>query len=121
MLFVQLIAGSGAILVEQYDDKTEQSELYYGDAEGIAAVGATVPVGRLAAPRDIGDASLFFVAAGFLHLRYHAARARGRGAPGVHDRGEEHETLIRNRTRSWRDRSKHQVCRSRATRETRAT
>jgi NAD(P)-dependent dehydrogenase (short-subunit alcohol dehydrogenase family) len=38
---------------------TEQAELYYGDAEGIAAVGATVPVGRLAAPRDIGDACAF--------------------------------------------------------------
>jgi NAD(P)-dependent dehydrogenase (short-subunit alcohol dehydrogenase family) len=39
--------------------ETEQSELYYGDAEGIAAVGATVPVGRLAVPRDIGDACTF--------------------------------------------------------------
>ncbi len=38
---------------------TEQSHLYYGDAEGIAAVGATVPVGRLAAPRDIGDVCAF--------------------------------------------------------------
>jgi len=38
---------------------TEQSHLYYGDAEGIAAVGATVPVGRLAAPRDIGDVCVF--------------------------------------------------------------
>ncbi len=38
---------------------TEQSELYYGDAEGVAAVGATVPVGRLAVPRDIGDACAF--------------------------------------------------------------
>ena len=39
--------------------ETEQSELFYGDAEGVAAVGATVPVGRLAAPREIGDACLF--------------------------------------------------------------
>jgi NAD(P)-dependent dehydrogenase (short-subunit alcohol dehydrogenase family) len=39
--------------------ETEQSELYYGDADGIAAVGATVPAGRLAVPRDIGDACAF--------------------------------------------------------------
>jgi NAD(P)-dependent dehydrogenase (short-subunit alcohol dehydrogenase family) len=39
--------------------ETEQSELHYGDAEGIAAVGATVPVGRMAQPRDIGEACAF--------------------------------------------------------------
>jgi NAD(P)-dependent dehydrogenase (short-subunit alcohol dehydrogenase family) len=39
--------------------RTEQSALHYGDAEGIASVGATVPLGRLAEPEDIGDACLF--------------------------------------------------------------
>ena len=39
--------------------RTEQSELYYGDAEGVAAVGATVPLGRIAEPREIGDACVF--------------------------------------------------------------
>jgi NAD(P)-dependent dehydrogenase (short-subunit alcohol dehydrogenase family) len=39
--------------------ETEQSELHYGDAEGVAAVGATVPAGRIARPRDIGDACAF--------------------------------------------------------------
>jgi NAD(P)-dependent dehydrogenase (short-subunit alcohol dehydrogenase family) len=38
---------------------TEQSELHYGDAEGVAAVGATVPLGRIALPREIGDACAF--------------------------------------------------------------
>jgi len=38
---------------------TELSELHYGDAEGVAAVGETVPAGRLALPRDIGDACVF--------------------------------------------------------------
>ncbi len=38
---------------------TERSELFYGDAAGIAAVGQTVPMGRLARPDEIGDACLF--------------------------------------------------------------
>ena len=39
--------------------ETEQSHLHYGDAEGVAAVGRTIPLGRMAVPRDIGDACLF--------------------------------------------------------------
>jgi NAD(P)-dependent dehydrogenase (short-subunit alcohol dehydrogenase family) len=39
--------------------QTEQSHLFYGDEEGIAAVGATVPLGRLADPSDIADVCLF--------------------------------------------------------------
>jgi NAD(P)-dependent dehydrogenase (short-subunit alcohol dehydrogenase family) len=39
--------------------RTEQSHLHYGDEAGIRAVGATVPLGRMAEPRDIGDACLF--------------------------------------------------------------
>ncbi len=40
---------------------TEQSHLHYGDQDGIASVAATVPLGRLAEPSDIGDACLFLV------------------------------------------------------------
>ncbi len=39
--------------------RTEQAHLHYGDEEGIAAVGATIPLGRMAIPSDIGDACLF--------------------------------------------------------------
>ncbi len=39
--------------------RTEQAQLHYGDEEGIAAVGATVPLGRMGEPRDVGDACLF--------------------------------------------------------------
>ena len=39
--------------------QTEQAHLHYGDEEGIAAVGATIPLGRMAVPEDIGDACLF--------------------------------------------------------------
>ena len=38
--------------------RTEQSHLFYGDEAGLAAVGATIPLGRLAEPADIGDACL---------------------------------------------------------------
>jgi NAD(P)-dependent dehydrogenase (short-subunit alcohol dehydrogenase family) len=39
--------------------ETEQSHLHYGDEDGIAAVGATIPLGRMALPGDIGNACLF--------------------------------------------------------------
>jgi NAD(P)-dependent dehydrogenase (short-subunit alcohol dehydrogenase family) len=39
--------------------RTEQAHLFYGDDAGIAAVGATVPLGRLAEPADVGDVCLF--------------------------------------------------------------
>jgi NAD(P)-dependent dehydrogenase (short-subunit alcohol dehydrogenase family) len=39
--------------------RTEQAALHYGDDAGVAAVAATVPLGRLGAPRDVGGACLF--------------------------------------------------------------
>jgi NAD(P)-dependent dehydrogenase (short-subunit alcohol dehydrogenase family) len=39
--------------------RTEQAHLFYGDEAGIAAVGATVPLGRLALPSEIGDICLY--------------------------------------------------------------
>lgn len=39
--------------------RTEQSALHYGDAAGVAAVGRTVPLGRLAEPREIGACAAF--------------------------------------------------------------
>jgi NAD(P)-dependent dehydrogenase (short-subunit alcohol dehydrogenase family) len=38
---------------------TEQSELHYGDDAGVAAVARTVPMGRLAEPRDVGNAAVW--------------------------------------------------------------
>ena len=38
---------------------TEQAHLFYGDDEGIAAVGATVPLGRMADPSDVADVCVF--------------------------------------------------------------
>ncbi len=39
--------------------RTEQAHLHYGDDADIAAVAATVPLGRLGEPDDIADACLF--------------------------------------------------------------
>ncbi|MEU5978972.1 SDR family oxidoreductase [Streptomyces sp. NPDC047315] len=43
--------------------RTELSHLHYGDAAGVAAVGATVPLGRLAEPSDVGEAAVFLASA----------------------------------------------------------
>ena len=39
--------------------KTEKAHLHYGDEAGIQAVSKTVPLGRMATPKDIGDLCLF--------------------------------------------------------------
>jgi NAD(P)-dependent dehydrogenase (short-subunit alcohol dehydrogenase family) len=39
--------------------RTEQSHLHYGDEEGVRSVGATVPLGRIAEPTEIGDTCLY--------------------------------------------------------------
>ncbi len=39
--------------------QTELAHLHYGDDEGIAKVAATVPLGRLGTPGDVGDTCLY--------------------------------------------------------------
>lgn len=39
--------------------RTEQSHLHYGDEAGVARVAASIPLGRMAEPGDIGDACLY--------------------------------------------------------------
>ncbi|MFJ6936175.1 SDR family oxidoreductase [Streptomyces sp. NPDC101132] len=39
--------------------RTELAHLHYGDEQGVAAVGATVPLGRLADPYEVGQAAVF--------------------------------------------------------------
>ncbi|HEY3683749.1 MAG TPA: SDR family oxidoreductase [Streptosporangiaceae bacterium] len=38
--------------------RTEKADEHFGDAAGVAAVGATVPMGRMAEPADVGNACL---------------------------------------------------------------
>ena len=44
--------------------ETEQAHLHYGDAEGVARVAATVPMGRMATPHDIAEACLWLASPG---------------------------------------------------------
>jgi NAD(P)-dependent dehydrogenase (short-subunit alcohol dehydrogenase family) len=39
--------------------RTEQAHLFYGDEQGIERVSATVPLGRMGEPTDVGHACLF--------------------------------------------------------------
>ncbi|MFT4128027.1 MAG: SDR family oxidoreductase [Gordonia sp. (in: high G+C Gram-positive bacteria)] len=41
--------------------ETELAHLHYGDDAGVAAVGATIPMGRMARPADIGTAVAFLL------------------------------------------------------------
>ncbi|WP_369199612.1 SDR family oxidoreductase [Streptomyces sp. PU-14G] len=60
--------------------RTERTALHYGDEAGVAAVGATVPMGRLAEPDEVGDACVF--------LASDAARYISGASLAVHGGGE---------------------------------
>ncbi|MEV0672742.1 SDR family oxidoreductase [Mycobacterium sp. NPDC050441] len=61
--------------------ETEQSELFYGDAESVAAVAATVPLGRLAKPTDIGWAAAFLTSDAASYISGAALQVHGGGEP----------------------------------------
>ena len=61
--------------------ETEQSELFYGDAESVAAVAATVPLGRLAKPADIGWAAAFLASDVASYISGAALAVHGGGEP----------------------------------------
>jgi NAD(P)-dependent dehydrogenase (short-subunit alcohol dehydrogenase family) len=60
--------------------RTEQAELHYGDAAGLARVAATIPLQRLAEPEEIGDTCLY--------LASNLARYVSGADIGVHGGGE---------------------------------
>jgi NAD(P)-dependent dehydrogenase (short-subunit alcohol dehydrogenase family) len=45
---------------------TELSHVHYGDEAGVAAVGATIPMGRMATPADVAEACLYLAAAAYV-------------------------------------------------------
>ncbi|MCV7250426.1 SDR family oxidoreductase [Mycobacterium koreense] len=61
--------------------ETEQSELFYGDADSVAAVAATVPLGRLATPADVGWAAAYLSSPLASYVSGAALAVHGGGEP----------------------------------------
>ncbi len=61
--------------------ETEQSHLFYGDAESIAAISAHVPLGRLATPRDVGLAAAFLSSDAASYITGAKLEVHGGGEP----------------------------------------
>lgn len=60
---------------------TEEAELFYGDEASQAAVAATVPLGRLADPRDIGWAVAFLASDAAAYISGASLAVHGGGEP----------------------------------------
>ena len=61
--------------------ETEQSELFYGDADSIAAISANVPMGRLAKPADVGWAAAFLASDIASYISGASLEVHGGGEP----------------------------------------
>jgi len=61
--------------------ETEQSELFYGDAESIAAISKNVPLGRLAVPADVGWAAAFLASDAASYISGASLEVHGGGEP----------------------------------------
>lgn len=61
--------------------ETEQSELFYGDADSIAAISKNVPLGRLARPADVGWAAAFLACDAAAYISGASLEVHGGGEP----------------------------------------
>ncbi|CAN3130995.1 SDR family oxidoreductase [Mycobacterium sp. smrl_JER01] len=61
--------------------ETEQSELFYGDSDSIAAISRNVPLGRLAKPEDIGWATAFLASGAASYISGASLAVHGGGEP----------------------------------------
>jgi len=60
---------------------TESAASHYGDAAGVAAVAATVPLGRMATPDDVADACLFLASPRAAYVSGASLTLHGGGEP----------------------------------------
>ena len=63
--------------------RTEQAGLHYGDEDTIARVAATVPMGRLAVPRDVAEACLYLASPLAAYVTGADLAVHGGGEPPV--------------------------------------
>ncbi|PIB79300.1 short chain dehydrogenase [Mycobacterium celatum] len=61
--------------------ETEQADLFYGDAESIAAISKNVPLGRLAKPEDVGWAAGFLASDAASYISGATLEVHGGGEP----------------------------------------
>ncbi len=61
--------------------ETEQADLFYGDAESIAAISKNVPLGRLAKPEDVGWAAAFLASEVASYISGATLEVHGGGEP----------------------------------------
>ncbi len=61
--------------------ETEQADLFYGDAESIAAISANVPLRRLATPADVGWAAAFLASDAAAYISGASLEVHGGGEP----------------------------------------
>ena len=63
--------------------RTEQTDLHYGGEDGVAAIERTIPLGRLAEPRDVGNVAAFLASplAGYVSGAVVAAHGGGEPPP----------------------------------------
>ena len=61
--------------------RTEQTDLHYGGDEGVVAIERTIPLGRLADPRDIGNVAVFLASPLAAYVSGSTIAAHGGGEP----------------------------------------
>ncbi len=61
--------------------RTEQTDLHYGGEEGVAAIEATIPLGRLARPEEIGHVAVFLASPLASYVSGAIVAAHGGGEP----------------------------------------
>ncbi|NKY55911.1 SDR family oxidoreductase [Nocardia flavorosea] len=61
--------------------ETELAELHYGDADGVAAVGQTIPMGRMARPADVGNGVAFLLSPLAAYISGATLQIHGGGEP----------------------------------------